>query len=203
MNLALLVKAGRALREGRIGDAAAYKAVALSGPPDAKVLEAVRRLPQPVPEVLGLMSTPSPPGSVGDAFARFVARHRITPISVSPTVRAELQDANPVAVRYLALHDLFHVLLGFGIDRPGELAVWSFTAAQGYGPTFVRAAAAARLLYPLMQPSAFATLDRQRTRAIEMAKAAPCLIALPLEQHWSEPLADVRRALRLPAAAAD
>lgn len=115
-------------------------------------------------------------------------------------MRIELEPINVVAVRYLALHDLFHVLLGFDVSRPGELGVWSFVAQQEYCPTYKKAAKTASMLYPLVQPSARAELTRQRVRGEEMARAAPCLIGIELERYWDCSLDEVRAKLRLTAA---
>lgn len=195
MHLPLLLKSLSAMREGRLGDAVAYKTVALTAAPYPEALNAVNALQEPLPDIERLMSLTVPEGSLGHAFVAFVTRHGITPLSISPHVRNEIAPLNVVAARYVLLHDVFHVLLGFGIDRPGELAVWSFVAAQRYSRSYEHAAALANLLYPLMEPSARKELKRQRARAIELAQHGACLIAQPLENYWSIPLAEARSAL--------
>jgi ubiquinone biosynthesis protein Coq4 len=195
VHLALLLKSLNAMREGRFGDAGVYKAVALTAAPYPDTLNAVNRLSEPLPDFATMTSSSMPGGSLGQAFATFVAKYGITPLSISPKVRSEVAPLNIVAARYLLVHDVFHVLLGFDISRPGELAVWSFVAAQHYSRSYERAAALANVVYPLAEPSARTELRRQRAQAIELARDCACLIAQPLEQYWSVPLAEVRREL--------
>lgn len=190
----------RAFREGRLGDAAVYKAVALTAPPFPEALNAVRSLAEPLPDFANLVSDSLSEGSLGHAYCEFISKHGIKPLSISPMVRSEVAPINLVASRYVLVHDVFHVLLGFDISRAGELAVWSFVAAQGYSRSFGRAAALANVLYPLVEPSARADLQNQRTRAIELARECPCLIGQPLERYWSTPLNTVRRELGIRSA---
>ena len=195
MHLALLLDSVKALRGGRFGDAGAYKAVALTAAPYPEPLMAVNALDEPLPDFAKLTSKSMPDGSLGQAYAAFISRHGIAPLSISPRVRREVAPLNLVAVRYVVVHDLFHVLLGFDISRPGELAVWSFVAEQRYSRSYERAAACARVLYRLAEPSVRIELERQRARAIEMARKCNCLIGQPLERFWSRPLAVARREL--------
>ena len=180
------------MREGRLGDAGAYKAAALTAAPYAETLNRVLQLSDPLPDFAVLSSAAVPSGSLGQAYLAFVAKHRISPLTISPEVRSEVASVNLVAARYVLVHDLFHVLLGFGIDRPGELAVWSFVSEQRYSPTYARAAALARALYPLAAPSARVELQRQRAKAVQLAREVPCLIAQPFELYWTQPLQAVR-----------
>lgn len=183
------------MRQGRLGDAGAFKAVALTADPYPEALEAVRRLDNPFPNFAQLLSLPTPEGSLGQAFAAFVARHGITPLAISDETLKQLAPLNMVATRYVLVHDVFHVLLDFDISRPGELAVWTFVATQQYSPTYARAATVARLFYPLLEPSALAELGRQRDRAFAMGRQVPCLIGQPLEAYWSLALTEARQRL--------
>ena len=188
------------MRDGRLGDAGVCKAVAMTATPYPDTLGAVRALAEPLPDFAKMLETPAIEGSLGHAYATFVSKHGITPLSISPAIRTEIAPLNLVAARYVLVHDVFHVLLGFDISRPGELAVWSFVGAQRYSPSYETAAALARLLYPIAQPSAFMELARQRQKAIELAEQSPCLIGRPLEQYWSHPLAEVRSQLGIRSA---
>ena len=184
-----------AMREGRLGDAAVYKATALTAAPYPEALIAVTALAEPLPDFAELASTSMPDGSLGHSYAAFLSRHRIVPLTISAPVRQQIAPLNLVAARYVVVHDVFHVLLGFDISRAGELAVWSFVAEQRYCRSYEQAAACARVLYPLAEPSARIELKRQRARAIELAHESTCLIGKPLERYWSQPLAEVRREL--------
>ena len=198
MDLALIVKAVRALRSGRVGDAAAYKAAAFASAAHPDVERRLRRLACPFPTIDLRELDALPIGTFGHAYVAFMHVRRLTPIVVSPEVADELVASHLLAVRYPIVHDAFHVLLGFGTDLPGELGVWTFVAEQGSCRSFERAAALARSLYPVVAPHRRAQLARARVRGLALARSAACLIAEPLETFWQDPLADVRRALRIP-----
>ena len=135
-------------------------------------------------------------GTFGHAYAQFIDDNKLRLLVVSADTFADIAvHANPLAVRYLLLHDAFHVLLGFGISLPGELGVWSFVAAQHYSPSFDRAATYARLLYPVVAPSQVRELRAARLAGAALARSAPCLIAQPIDAYWDEPLISVRKRL--------
>ena len=195
MRTHLLRKALQALRAGRLGDAGAYKAAALTGPACPAAHKAVIALAHPIPDMKRVSAGSFAPETLGAAYLDFIRTNGIKPIEVSADVREELQAVHPVAVRYLALHDLFHVVLGFGVDRPGELGVWTFVAEQRYSPTFARAAKAARWLYPLVEPSSARELALQRARGAALARRAPMLLGVELEAMLFLSLQEVRSGL--------
>lgn len=201
MQFSLFLSAVRAYREGRIGDAAAYKAAALGTPAYPEVEQGLKQLRQPFPHLELSTLAALPVGTFGHAYARFMAANDLTPLSVSPAVASELEGSNTLAVRYTILHDVFHVLLGFDTSLAGELGVWSFVAEQRYSHAHQLAAALARILYPLARPSQISALRAARLRGEALAHDIPCLIAQPIEEYWSEPRAVVRERLHIPPSA--
>lgn len=198
MQFSLLLSAVRAYREGRIGDAAAYKAAALGTPAYPEVEQRLKQLRQPFPRLeLSTLAALSA-GTFGHAYAHFMASNDLRPLAVSPAVASELEGPNTLAVRYTLLHDAFHVLLGFDTSLAGELGVWSFVAEQRYSPTHQHAAALARTLYPLARPSQISAMRAARLCGEALAHDVPCLIAQPFEEYWSEPLVVVRERLHIP-----
>ncbi|HEV2611007.1 MAG TPA: Coq4 family protein [Noviherbaspirillum sp.] len=196
MQLTLLGKAFRAYRAGRIGDAAVYKSAALGASAYPEVERRLRALERfyPVIDLPALRRLKN--GTFGHAYAQFIDGNKLQPLVVSTDTYADIAaHANPLAVRYLLLHDAFHVLLGFGISLPGELGVWSFVAGQHYSPSFDRAATYARLFYPVIAPSQIRELRAARLAGAAMARSAPCLIAQPIDAYWDEPLISVRKHL--------
>lgn len=80
-----------------------------------------------------------PEGSFGRTYAEFTAREQITAdglveasqgASYSPVDRGE--DRARFLARYRDLHDLEHVLTGYGRDLRGEVALLSFDLAQSF-----------------------------------------------------------------------
>ncbi|MEO8101591.1 MAG: Coq4 family protein [Betaproteobacteria bacterium] len=199
MNLKLILKAIRAFRAGRVGDAAVYKAAAISAPAYPDVDRRVRQLANPFPTIDLHTLRKLKSDTFGHAYALFMQENFLTPLVISPETADELASTNVLAVRYPILHDAFHVLLGFDASLPGELGVWTFVAGQHYSPSFDRAAMFTRLLYPMVAPLKFGELRQQGQRGRTLARQVPCLIAQPIDKFWHESLAEVREKLRITA----
>ncbi len=195
MQIRLLSKAVQAFRAGSVGDAAAYKAAALTAPAYPEVDRQLQGLDQLLPSIDLPALRQLDRGSFGFAYARFMQINKLKPLVLSPSTIVELSRENSLAVRYPLFHDAFHVLLGFDANLPGELGVWSFVAEQRYSPSFEHAALFARLLYPLAAPTRFGELRRARAAGQAIARQVPCLIAQPIETFWQLPLAAVRARL--------
>lgn len=193
MKLSLLAQAVTAFREGRIGDAAVLKAVAMSPASDVAVEEAVSRLQSPLPDLSALTQRLQPEtGTLGWEYEQFIDRHKIKPLHTSPDLIDRVGHSNLVAARYVLLHDTFHVLLGFDISRCGELAVWSFVAAQRYNVAYAGAAGFANWFYPMLEPSSFRQLRRYRALGLKLGAQVPCLITQPIEKFWTTSLQETR-----------
>lgn len=136
-----------------------------------------------------------PAGTLGHAYATFMRSHGLTP---------DVFDGRPALVRddraaYLVqrmrqTHDLWHVVTNAETDPAGEIALQAFLYAQ------VRAPASGIL-------AALGTLRSLRyTREVlrdvrdmyRLGRQAEPLAAFPWEDHWTTPLVDVRRMLKLP-----
>jgi ubiquinone biosynthesis protein COQ4 len=191
------LKAVRALRTGRVGDAAAYKAAAFGAHAYPEVESRLRDLAVPLPQIDLAALRQLSPGTFGRAYADHMDAKGLMPLVVSPSVVAELAGTDILAVRYAVLHDAFHVLLGFDTDLIGELGVWSFVSKQRYSPALRRAGALARVLYTLAAPLKFKELKAARASGERMAVEAACLIAEPIQAFWSEQLTGVRQRLRI------
>lgn len=197
MNAGLLWHAIRAYRQGRKADSGAYKAAAFGGRAYAHVEERLHALAEPLPAISRDTLRRCRAGSFGRAYADFMDARGLRPLEVSPEVAAELGAGHLLDVRYVLLHDTFHVLLGFDTDLPGELGVWSFVSAQCYSPTYERAAGLGRLLYPVIAPGQLAHLRACDRRGRRLAGQAVSLIVQPIERYWNMPLDEVRAAFGL------
>lgn len=192
MHPSLFLKAVRAFREGRVGDAAAYKAAAIGARAYPEIESQLHGLSDALPSVDIAALRRLPVGTFGRTYAAHMDCKGLKPLVVSPAVAATLAGADILAVRYALLHDAFHVLLGFDTDLPGELGVWAFVAKQHYSPSFQRAGVLARLLYTLVAPQKFRQLKAAQTSGERMAVEAICLIVQPLQDFWTAPLSRVR-----------
>lgn len=98
--------------------------------------------------------------------------------------------------RGIALHDLMHVLGGYGPDVGGEFGVLGFTHGQ-VGGRMTGGSVAMLMTLPLGVPRS----ERRRwwRESVRRGREAAVLFAAPYEQLLDQPLDDVRRRLRITA----
>ena len=99
--------------------------------------------------------------------------------------------------RLTAMHDLWHVLTGYGTDESGEAALLAFSLAQGIADRGIRVillAAAWRAPWS----GAFG-FQRQLVAAWRRGRRSHRLAHVPYEELLPRSLASVRRSLRIPA----
>jgi ubiquinone biosynthesis protein COQ4 len=138
-----------------------------------------------------------PPESFGHAYTRFLAANNLSPITLTGRLDPALIARNAFVVRYGIIHDMVHVLTGFDASWPGEIGVWAFVGAQGYSRTFQLAAWAALLIAPLRCPLRLPEAWRAFQKGRALAKGAPPLLTLRLEEYLPRELDAVRAALSL------
>jgi ubiquinone biosynthesis protein COQ4 len=106
------------------------------------------------------------------------------------------KDLAYVAQRARQTHDLWHVITGFETDIPGEIALQAFSHEQT-GLEFSRLLTRfGQMIFGLRFLHVFEMVKAARAAGA----AAPYLLALRWEDHWAEPLRDLRVRLGLPAA---
>lgn len=141
-----------------------------------------------------------PPGSLGRSYVEFVASEQI---SAGGLVEASSEGADPdrwidaehryVGERLRDMHDLWHVVTGYGRDLLGEAALLAFTFAQtrtpGIGVIVGHALWKARGDFAPARPIIWQGFRR--------GLRAEWLPAQPWEQLLPEPLEDVREQLRV------
>ena len=143
-----------------------------------------------------------PPGSLGRAYLDFVSEENLSAEGLveASKVRATPPQANDVTwfrERNRDMHDLLHVIAGYGRDSLGEACVLAFTFAQnrskGAGViAMVVAWRNLRLLKTLRAPRAVWEAYRQGRRAL-------WLIGADWENLLAQPLATVRARFRVEA----
>jgi ubiquinone biosynthesis protein COQ4 len=142
-----------------------------------------------------------PAGSLGHAFgAAMVAEN------FDPEFYRDYYGAGPyqfetdeqyLRFRIRQLHDIVHVLTGFGAnDIPGELGMQAFNAAQTRRP-FSIALVGFGLLRVVLNPKGLSLTLQQIAKGFAMGYAADQLLAHRYEDDWSKPLAQWRKELGL------
>lgn len=146
-----------------------------------------------------------PDGSLGREYCRFAEEHQLFPERLAEQVRAARADtgglvpgATPEVAwlhdRYRDLHDLWHVLTGYGTDMAGEWAIIAFQTKQvGYRSMAVMA------LLNCARHALAGRPDLLRTWWIGRRRGARARYLLA--QDWARllprPLEEVRRELRI------
>jgi ubiquinone biosynthesis protein COQ4 len=100
--------------------------------------------------------------------------------------------------RFTAMHDLWHVLTGYGTDEAGEAALLAFTLAQNPSRGIALLVAAAAWMLPWRDAL---SCQRHLARAWRRGRRAARLDAAPWEAWLAEPLAAVRERVALEPAA--
>jgi len=134
-----------------------------------------------------------PEGTLGQAYSAFLTSRNLTPeVFVAPR---DVRDEN---VRYLSqrmrqTHDLWHVLTGYDTDVLGEIELQAFMYAQLGTPFSLLVAV---LGMSRARPRTIA-LPRRVWAAFMRGKHAEQLVWRFWERHFTTPVADLRRMLKL------
>ena len=142
-----------------------------------------------------------PPGSLGHELAASMKAHNFDPefyrdyYGTGPVHFKN--DEEYIRFRTRQMHDLVHVLTGFGAtDFPEELGMQAFLAAQTRRP-FSIALVGFGMLRICLQPKELARTLEQVAKGFAMGNAAEPLLAWRFEEDWGRSVEDWRRQLRL------
>ncbi|MEL6345133.1 MAG: Coq4 family protein [Myxococcota bacterium] len=138
-----------------------------------------------------------PDGTFGREYVRFLKANQIDPLYITDNLPADMIARNALNVRYGAIHDMVHVLLGFDTSWVGEVGVWAFVGAQNYGAAFNFASWMSLLIAPFRAPFRLGACWRAFWRGRAMGARADTLIAVRLEEMMALPLDDVRKQLNV------
>lgn len=177
-----------------LGDAAALKLTLLGkSEEENKFTSEVRKLKSLTFNEIDLNELKNlPKDSLGYSYFEFLKRNKLKPLNFSEQ-STEIFDRFPISMRYVRIHDLFHVLLGFDPSLSGEIGVYAFIEEQSYSSILNKAANTSKffskLLFWRLKSSAEA-----RKRGVDLAKQSVPFIAIPFEKHFDTPLSELRGA---------
>jgi ubiquinone biosynthesis protein Coq4 len=183
---------------GKLGDFALLKADALGAKANPNLAPKLAGVTGYYPEINVQHLLQYPPGTFGREYAEHLTKNQLKPFNVSPEFDA-IAQRNVFALRYAVTHDIFHCLLGFDTSYAGEIGVLAFTAAQNYSPSLQVGLTFAQLLYPLLAPRQQGAIKANLAKGQALGKQAGFLLGYRFEDHWHEPVAQVRQGLGLPA----
>ncbi len=136
-----------------------------------------------------------PEGTLGHAYATFMRAHGLTP-DVFDGRPSDVRDdrAAYVIQRLRQTHDLWHVVTNAETDPAGEVALQAFTYAQLRAPgSGILAALGMLRSLPYTRE-----VVRDSVELYRLGRDAEALAVFPWEDHWTTPLVEVRRMLKLP-----
>ena len=148
-----------------------------------------------------------PEGSLGRLYCSFAESHELYPEVLAEQVRVArvdsgglLPDASPEIAylhdRYRDLHDLWHVVTGYGTDMAGELAIVNFQAVQvGYRAMTI--SSWVQLLSIALRTGRFDVLVTG-FRGRRRGRQSKHLLAADWDRLLMLPLDEVRRELGIP-----
>jgi ubiquinone biosynthesis protein Coq4 len=137
-----------------------------------------------------------PPGTFGREYATHMQANHLQPMNVSPELEA-VARRNVFALRYVVTHDIFHVLLGFDTTYAGEIGVLAFAAEQNFSKSLKISLQLAKFLYPLLAPQQTKMIFANLKKGQQLGKRADFLLSYPFEEHWHEPIEELRKHLGL------
>jgi ubiquinone biosynthesis protein COQ4 len=141
-----------------------------------------------------------PAGSVGAAYRDFVRAERLSAeglAEVSRTGAPAIEEAHPYAWfgrRTRDVHDIWHILSGYGRDALGEscLVAFSYAQTKGLGWALIAIGAALRSREGPDQP-----YGKAIWQGYQRGKAATWLLGEDYERLLAEPLDAARRRLKI------
>lgn len=174
------------------GDIVVHKAdVFLARMTDAQ-REQLARLDPLIPDIDMARLRALPQGSFGRAYADFLDDNELGPFTLSAEMPIEVVTRNAHWARYALVHDMLHVLLGFGPDLAGEMGVYAFTLTQRLSWVFWLYLPLAWLVMPILAPHRLPAMIRNFRRGFRLGRTLDNQIALTLDRRFAEPLERVR-----------
>jgi len=142
-----------------------------------------------------------PPGTLGAAYRDFLRQHRLDAGVFSATdVIAPVVERNSwdpdfgyMIARGTALHDIFHVLGGYGPDMGGEIG--NLGLHHGQLGKCRTTAVFGLILCAVVRGGTWERRRRYFAEAVERGQAATNLMAAPYEELLARPLTEVREEL--------
>lgn len=138
-----------------------------------------------------------PQGTFGREYAEHMRENKLKPFNISPELE-DIARRNVFALRYVVTHDIFHLLLGFDTSYAGEIGVLAFAAAQNYSKSLKTSLWLAKFFYRIIAPKQSQAIFANLQKGLELGKKAQFLLGYRFEEHWKEPINEIRSRLGLP-----
>ncbi|MEO1007485.1 MAG: Coq4 family protein [Planctomycetota bacterium] len=144
---------------------------------------------QPVPDTDALRRLPT--GTLGRAYV-----DHLESMGYDPDYYRKIEvktDAEYIMMRIRQTHDIWHVVTGFDTHPLGEISVKAVELAQTHRPMAAAICAGGIFRYMMKQPDEFGDCIDTIVAGYHLGLRAKSLLSMKWEQHWAEPLEDLRR----------
>lgn len=131
-----------------------------------------------------------PKQTFGFQYYKFLTDHSLAPLNFSSETEP-LFEQYPVSVRYIRVHDMFHIILGFEPTISGEVGVYAFIEKQSYNDQLNWAAKTSKRFSSLIFWKSREIAECYQRGARLGAQSQP-LIEIAFEQYFAEPLEELR-----------
>jgi ubiquinone biosynthesis protein COQ4 len=144
-----------------------------------------------------------PPNTLGNAYVRHLDDNGITAdYQAAPTRFVEDEDMSYLMRRFRQTHDVWHVLLGLGIEGHEEVIVHAFSWAQLRLPVSAMVVFFGTLKHILLERR-WGALRHALLEAYQIGKQADPLLLVRWEDMWETPIEEVRRRFHMRACSPD
>ncbi len=181
-------------KSGKAGDIAFLKVELLIPGTSAEIVSRMQGVAGYAPTINLDELIKLPKGTFGYEYASHMRKYQLQPLEISSDFK-EYSKNNPFPLRYIATHDIHHVLLGFDTSLAGEIGVLAFTQTQKYNRIFNFTLPLAKVLYPLFAPSQTKVIFANAHRGKLLGKQAQFLLNYHFEDNWQRPIDEVRKEL--------
>ena len=139
-----------------------------------------------------------PASSLGRAYAAYFEDNKIVPFD-PPQLPVETHE-DYVATRLREVHDVFHVVTGYGTDEIGELELQWFNCGNlGWGPLPIFVLVAAFVMGRLKPSGGLWSACKRARAAYRRGRQSRSLASILWEDYWHMPVGDLRALVCAPA----
>jgi ubiquinone biosynthesis protein COQ4 len=135
-----------------------------------------------------------PEGTLGKLLAHYYEENGIAPFESPYPVR---NDVEYLAKRYRELHDMVHIVTGYGTDPISELELQAFVFGNLGLRHPVLILTLTGIFMPMSLPPVWTYFHKLRAAYRHGRASADVSLRPRYERYWSTPLEDVRRAVGL------
>jgi ubiquinone biosynthesis protein COQ4 len=141
-----------------------------------------------------------PKGTLGHEFVAFVRKNGIDPNYFHREKFKIKDDHDYYEVRVRETHDIWHVVLGFDAEEPGEISVQGFMISQFAPPLSAFLVGGAFLRVLVQFPTNLFVYTEALTKGFQIGANCSQFMAEKWEECWEENLDSLRKRLNVPSA---